>query len=281
MKTKYDNIDIGELKKIVSFSDSFPDVTRKLGLDPNIGNTRKNIERLVKRNKISTTHFSSIKRLSKKYDKDILLKLVNKHNTFKDILLELDYLPVQSNYKTLKKYLNLYNINYQHILNQSYKKNVKIDYSEKNLRKIISESYTFADIKRNLGLTLTGGNNNTLRKYIKEYNIDISHFDPHKVRREKLIKHNTIPLNNILVENSTYSYTTGLKKRLYKEGLKKRKCELCDQGEEWKGKKMSLILDHINGINNDNRIENLRIVCPNCNATLDTHCGKNKKKCQG
>jgi hypothetical protein len=41
------------------------------------------------------------------------------------------------------------------------------------------------------------------------------------------------------------------------------------------GKKMSLILDHINGVYNDNRIENLRIVCPNCNATLPTHCGKN------
>jgi len=48
------------------------------------------------------------------------------------------------------------------------------------------------------------------------------------------------------------------------------------QGEEWNGKKMSLILDHINGVWNDDRIENLRIVCPNCNAYLDTHCGKNK-----
>jgi hypothetical protein len=37
-------------------------------------------------------------------------------------------------------------------------------------------------------------------------------------------------------------------------------------------------MDHINGVNNDNRIENIRIVCPNCNATLDTHCGKNKSK---
>jgi len=59
---------------------------------------------------------------------------------------------------------------------------------------------------------------------------------------------------------------------LYQEKLKNKVCELCGQDENWNGKKMSLILDHINGINNDNRLENLRIVCPNCNATLDTHC---------
>jgi hypothetical protein len=78
-----------------------------------------------------------------------------------------------------------------------------------------------------------------------------------------------INLCDILIENSSYSRAS-LKDRLYKEGLKKRECELCGQGEEWVGKKMSLILDHINGVNNDNRIENIRIVCPNCNATLDT-----------
>lgn len=52
---------------------------------------------------------------------------------------------------------------------------------------------------------------------------------------------------------------------------------MCGQDENWKGKIMSLILDHKNGVNNDNRLENLQIVCPNCNATLPTHCrGKNK-----
>ena len=66
-----------------------------------------------------------------------------------------------------------------------------------------------------------------------------------------------------------------LKERLYDAGLKPRACELCGQGEEWQGKRMSLILDHVNGCSTDNRLENLRIVCPNCNATLDTHCGRN------
>lgn len=89
-----------------------------------------------------------------------------------------------------------------------------------------------------------------------------------------------------MVENSNYSRQS-LKRRLYNTGLKERECELCGQGEEWMGKRMSLILDHINGINNDNRLENLRIVCPNCNATLPTHCKsykntelKEKNKCK-
>ena len=113
----------------------------------------------------------------------------------------------------------------------------------------------------------------TINKYIGLYNIDISHFE--YKRRNQFLK---INMESILIENSKYSSSNHLKNRLYEEGLKEKKCELCGQGEEWNGNHMSLILDHINGIYNDNRIENLRIVCPNCNATLDTHCKGNKKK---
>ena len=63
---------------------------------------------------------------------------------------------------------------------------------------------------------------------------------------------------------------------MYEAGLKPRACELCGQGEEWRGGRMSLILDHVNGVHDDNRIANLRIVCPNCAATWPTHCAKNQ-----
>src|SRR5690606_10011098 len=120
------------------------------------------------------------------------------------------------------------------------------------------------------------GNRITIKKYVNLYHIDISHFGINNgnVNSNRFVK---TPLSKILISGSTYCTTT-LKERLYREGIKKRECELCGQNENWHGNRMSLILDHINGDNSDHRIENLRIVCPNCNATLPTFSGKNVKR---
>ena len=159
-------------------------------------------------------------------------------------------------------------------------------WSEELLMEIVKKSKTKSECLVNLGFSpKSSGNFTTLDKFIKIYNIDTSHFTPYIFGFQKNNNFTELPLEMVLVENSTYS-TNHLKKKLYKYGLKKRQCELCPQGEIWNGKKMSLILDHINGISDDHRIENLRIVCPNCNATLDTHCrghnriiSKAKPKC--
>jgi len=120
-----------------------------------------------------------------------------------------------------------------------------------------------------------GGNWKTLRRYALEtWHIAVDHFDPYATQRGPNAWAAT-PLEEILVAGSTYA-RGHLKRRLYEAGLKVRICELCGQGELWRGRHMALILDHVNGIGNDNRLENLRIVCPNCAATLSTHCGKNK-----
>ncbi len=55
-------------------------------------------------------------------------------------------------------------------------------------------------------------------------------------------------------------------------------CQFHTSALEWDGKLLKLILDHSNGVNSDNRPENLRFLCPNCNAQLETHGGGNKGK---
>lgn len=144
------------------------------------------------------------------------------------------------------------------------------------IENLIINSINKTEVLEKLGLKNNGGNFNSLTSFIMDNDIDIKHFK-RKGKRGNFINYKDI--KEVLTEKSVYKSTTHLKERLYKEGLKNRKCELCGQGEEWLNKRMSLILDHINGNRYDNRLENLQIVCPNCNATLDTHCrGLNVKK---
>jgi transposase-like protein len=149
-------------------------------------------------------------------------------------------------------------------------------YSEQDAREAVAASLSYAEALRKLGLRPAGGNHRLLRQWVDEvWRIPTDHFDPARAALAGL-RRPPIALEAVLVEGSTYS-RKALKRRLYESGLKDRRCELCGQGEDWRGLRMSLILDHINGVPDDNRLKNLRIVCPNCAATLDTHCGRKNR----
>lgn len=82
---------------------------------------------------------------------------------------------------------------------------------------------------------------------------------------------------DVFVENSTYARHR-LKERIIKQELIPYECSVCGMPPEWQGKPMSFVLDHINGINNDNRLENLRFVCHNCDSQLPTYKSRNIRK---
>jgi transposase-like protein len=145
-------------------------------------------------------------------------------------------------------------------------------YSESEARRAIAASLSYAEALRRLGMCHSGGSVPVLKKWVKRWGISTAHFDPDQVR-SRALRRTARPLSEILVQGSTY-HRGHLKRRLFDEGIKQRQCEICGQGETWRGRRMSLILDHINGISTDNRLANLRVVCPNCAATLDTHCGR-------
>jgi hypothetical protein len=151
-----------------------------------------------------------------------------------------------------------------------------IDYGDGDLRVAVANSRSWAEALRRLGYCPSGGNWKTLQKRASALGVSTDHFDPYAASRERNRGSRT-PLEEILVEGSTFSRTC-LKQRLYDEGVKEPTCELCGQTDTWRGKRMGLILDHANGVRDDNRLENLRIICPNCAATLDTHCGRKNRE---
>lgn len=148
-------------------------------------------------------------------------------------------------------------------------------YTDEEARQAIANSYSWSEALRKLGYCHTGANPRTLKKRAREWGISTEYFDRY-ARLRDAARRLSPPLEEILVRGSTYSQAA-LKRRLYEAGLKRPQCELCGQDENWRGRRMSMILDHVNGVRDDNRLENLRIVCPNCAATLDTHCGRKNR----
>lgn len=138
----------------------------------------------------------------------------------------------------------------------------------------VSESVSYAELMRKLGYKAKGGNSKIiLEKRLKELNIDTSHF---KGKAHGTSNNQTYELEEILVENSTYTNLYRLKKRIIKDNLLEYKCSICNI-KDWLGKELTLELDHINGINTDHRQENLRFLCPNCHSQTETFAGRNIK----
>ncbi len=149
-------------------------------------------------------------------------------------------------------------------------------YTEAEAREAVASSSSVSEALRKLGMRPAGGNHRLFKEWVERWEIPTDHFDGGASAR-RVPSTTARPLDEVLVQGSTYSRNK-LKQRLYLERLKERRCEMCGQDENWRGRTMSLILDHINGVPDDNRLENLRIVCPNCAATLDTHCGRKNRR---
>jgi hypothetical protein len=155
---------------------------------------------------------------------------------------------------------------------------MKYQFTKELLMSVVDDSLSIADVCRKINIRPCGGNYKTLKKKFNDFSIDTSHFTGQawNVGNNFRPFKRVIDINEILVEDSTYTNNFSLKKRLFNEGIFERKCQICDISE-WMGKPVPTELDHINGNNTDNRIENLRILCPNCHAQTDNFRGKGKK----
>lgn len=150
----------------------------------------------------------------------------------------------------------------------------KRTWKDEQLIEAVITSYSVSQVIQKLQLIPAGGNYKSIQQHIRRLSLNTEHFLGQGHLKGKTHQWGVKKaLNELLQENSTYM-SHPLKKRLTKEGVLQDACSQC-KITHWEGRKLSLHLDHINGINTDNRLINLRLLCPNCHSLTETYCGKN------
>lgn len=141
--------------------------------------------------------------------------------------------------------------------------------SSEEFRDIATKSATLKEMLDRIGLGYRGHSYDTLKERLREEGIDFTSVQGNKKNSRY------VNIHEVLIENSPYVSTNSLKHRLLKEGILENKCSVCGQLPIHMDKPLSLQLDHINGIHNDHRVINLRIICPQCHSQTITYSGKN------
>lgn len=158
-------------------------------------------------------------------------------------------------------------------------------YTKEWLQELCKDSYSLAEVLKKAGRKQGGGAQETLRKKIAEFNIDTSHFTGQLWNKGKTketderiaaatLNKEKYNLEEVFCKNSLVTQK-GLRGYVERHNILEYKCQFCGCDGHWLDTEISLEIDHINGVNNDNRIENLRYLCPNCHATTETYRGKN------
>jgi hypothetical protein len=148
-------------------------------------------------------------------------------------------------------------------------------YTEEQLKKAVLTSTSMRQVLQKLNVAPYGGNYDVLRKAIKYFKLDTSHFTGQAWNKGKKLSPRQ-PIEKYL-SNEVPIQSFKLKNRLLKENVIELKCSYCNR-ITWLKQPIPLELDHINGNNKDNRIENLRLLCPNCHALTPNYRSKNRSK---
>lgn len=117
----------------------------------------------------------------------------------------------------------------------------------------------------------------TFRVHAKRLGVFFTNQSGKGISKSKKDGLDKFPLQEIFDGKHPQYQSNKLRKRMFSEKIKQERCECCG-ASSWLGKKLSLELDHIDGNRYNHKLENLRILCPNCHSQTETYCGKNKTK---
>ncbi len=210
---------------------------------------------------------------ARRYTDAELAAALARSRTMRELLAALGLVPRGGNYETVRRRIAELGLDGSH-LRTLRRGRALSDCSDAEIAEAVRASRSLAEAMRRLGLR-PGSNRTRLKQRIDELGIDTSHLlgrGWRKGAQGPVVP--ATPLSQLLVQGRLITYTNQLKWRLILEGLKPRRCEICGL-TTWNGRPIPLELDHINGRRDDNRLENLRVVCPNCHAQTPTYRGRN------
>lgn len=195
-----------------------------------------------------------------------LKKLVDENFSIRKIAKEMN-----TSSSTVRYWLKKYNLKTNGTTEE------RTHWSKETIVDAIKNSSSKSDILRNIGLKINSGNFQTLEKYCKLYEIKLDHIKFNfKLNSTKNGFQKKVTNKEIFIKNSKRNNNNLIKKRILEGNLLKNECEICKISNTWMNKPIVLQIDHKNGNRFDNRLENLRFLCPNCHSQTETFCSKKR-----
>jgi hypothetical protein len=264
-----------DLRDAVARSRSYREVLRSLGLQYG---SFGYLQRVINELRISTAHFRKHPRKRKRLCADDQLRaLIPKSKTLSEVVEAIGAKKHSNTFYKLRRHIAELGLDTSHMERLPRGRERTRRWSNDELRNAVAESRSLTQAIRRLGLVPAGGNFEHVRREIQSLKLDTSHFTGQGWNvGGQFVPNPALPLDQVLVAGR-YTSTYNLKQRLFRAGLKKPACELCGWCERAPDGRIPVELDHINGDRNDNRLENLRVLCPNCHSLQPTHRGLNKK----
>jgi hypothetical protein len=221
----------------------------------------------------------------KKYTAELLAPVVASSFSFSDVMRKLGLPPNGGNHRLISARIRQAGRDTSHFYSRTGRAQVDA-IPRDQLAALVGECRSVAAVLAKLELPLVGRAHHELKRRLRELEIDTSHFQGRGWSRGFTVRtHPSVakvtsairfPDEIVFIENGPDLRGPSIKKRLAEMGWAYR-CAICGISE-WCGKPLVLHLDHINGVHNDNRLENLRLLCPNCHSQTDTYCNRAREE---
>jgi hypothetical protein len=216
-----------------------------------------------------------------KYTAEILAPIVASATSLSDVMRKLGLEPNGGNHRLIQARIRIAGLDTSHFGARTLRARVDALPHER-LVELTRSSRTIAEVLAKLDMPTHGRCHREMTRRLRELAIDTSQFQGQGWSRgltrkthpsvDRYVRKREFPDEAVFVANGPVTNGPRLLRRLLAMGWEYR-CAICGISE-WCGQRLVLHVDHINGINNDNRVENLRLLCPNCHSQTPTYCNR-------